>query len=111
MPDLIEHFAACDLAIIQPGLSSVLEIVSLQKPFIYFPLPNHFEQNDISNRLKRRQIGMEMLLEETTPEILGDAIMSNIGVEINYPKMNYQGAKIAAKHIKKIISSIKPQNA
>ena len=106
MPDLIEHFAACDLAIIQPGLSTVNELVALQKPFIYFPIPGHFEQSDISNRLKRRQVGIEMLLEETTPELLGDAILSSLGLEVKYPVMNFQGARVAATHVKKILSTL-----
>jgi len=43
VPRLYEHFAACDLAIVQGGATSTLELTALRKPFIYFPIEGHCE--------------------------------------------------------------------
>ena len=43
--DLYQHLAACDLAIVQGGLTTAMELTANRRPFIYFPLKHHFEQN------------------------------------------------------------------
>ncbi|MFO1297588.1 MAG: hypothetical protein U1F25_14700, partial [Rubrivivax sp.] len=42
--NLFEHLACCDLALVQGGLSTCMELVALKRPFLSFPLRNHFEQ-------------------------------------------------------------------
>ncbi|MFQ6112383.1 MAG: hypothetical protein ACE5LX_10220, partial [Nitrospinota bacterium] len=42
--ELYRHFAASDAAIVQGGWASTLELAALRKPFLYFPLIQHFEQ-------------------------------------------------------------------
>jgi UDP:flavonoid glycosyltransferase YjiC (YdhE family) len=44
LPDLYEHLAVCDLAIVQGGLSTTMELTNARRPFLYCPLANHFEQ-------------------------------------------------------------------
>jgi hypothetical protein len=41
---LFEHLACCDLALVQGGLSSCMELVAMRRPFLSFPLRRHFEQ-------------------------------------------------------------------
>ena len=54
MHDLYRHLAACDLAIVQGGLTTAMELTANQRPFIYFPLKHHFEQNlHVRHRLGR----------------------------------------------------------
>ncbi|MFZ0044925.1 MAG: alpha/beta fold hydrolase, partial [Streptosporangiaceae bacterium] len=43
--DLYRHLAACDLAVVQGGLTTTMELTASQVPFIYVPLRHHFEQN------------------------------------------------------------------
>ena len=43
VPDLYAHLAACDLAVVQGGLSTCMELTAARRPFLYFPLRNHFE--------------------------------------------------------------------
>ena len=50
VPNVIDYFAACDVVVLQPGLSSTMEIIALQKPFIYFPIPQHFEQYEFAKK-------------------------------------------------------------
>ena len=45
VPDLDRHLAACDLALVQGGLTTCMELAAAGTPFLYFPLRNHFEQN------------------------------------------------------------------
>ena len=45
VPDLDRHLAACDLAIVQGGLTTCMELTAAGTCFLYFPLKNHFEQN------------------------------------------------------------------
>ena len=46
--DLYRHLAACDLAIVQGGLTTAMELAANRRPFLYFPLRHHFEQNSTS---------------------------------------------------------------
>src|SRR3712207_8704153 len=44
--DLYRHLAACDLAVVQGGLTTAMELTASKRPFLYFPLRHHFEQKD-----------------------------------------------------------------
>src|SRR5262249_10356192 len=41
--NLYRHLAACDLAVVQGGLSTAMELTCNKRPFLYFPLQHHFE--------------------------------------------------------------------
>jgi Glycosyltransferase family 28 C-terminal domain len=45
VPRLYEHFAASDVAIVQGGGTTTLELTALRTPFIYFPLEDHFRDH------------------------------------------------------------------
>ena len=45
VPDLDRHLAASDVAIVQGGLTTTMELAAAGRPFVYVPLRNHFEQN------------------------------------------------------------------
>ena len=52
VPNLDRHLAACDLALVQGGLTTCMELTAAGTPFLYFPLRNHFEQNyHVAHRL------------------------------------------------------------
>ena len=44
VPNLYRHLGACDLAVVQGGLTTTMELVAARRPFLYFPLRHHFEQ-------------------------------------------------------------------
>lgn len=44
MHNRYEHLACCDLALVQGGLSTTMELVATRRPFLSFPLQRHFEQ-------------------------------------------------------------------
>jgi UDP-N-acetylglucosamine:LPS N-acetylglucosamine transferase len=39
VPELYNHLAACDLAVIQGGLTTAMELTAARRPFLYFPSP------------------------------------------------------------------------
>ena len=73
--DLYRHLAACDLAVVQGGLTTSMELTANRRPFIYFPLRHHFEQNfHVRHRLERYGAGRCMDYETATPETIARAI-------------------------------------
>jgi len=98
VPNLYEYFAACDLAIVQAGGTTTVELTALKRPFIYFPLEEHWEQlGVVVPRLRRHRAGIEMRYYQTTPEKLADAVVRNIGKKIDYADIPVDGARKAAE--------------
>ena len=94
VPDLYEHFAASDLSIVQAGGTSCLELAALNRPFLFFPLAEHFEQAiTVSKKMKRLNAGIRMEFAKTTPQILAEAIWNNLGKEVHYKQPNLGGEK------------------
>jgi UDP:flavonoid glycosyltransferase YjiC (YdhE family) len=100
VPDLWEHFAASDLAIVQGGGTTTVELTALRRPFIYFPLEEHFEQElYVAGRLERQGAGIRMKFSQTTPESLAEVVLSNLGKDVHYPRIPTDGARTAAQII------------
>ncbi len=100
IPDPIRYYAACDLAVIQGGLSTAMELTALGRPFLYFPLKDHFEQQEyVDSRLKWYRAGIRMDFDSTNPSRLVQAIAANIGASVDYRPLNTDGAKKAASMI------------
>ena len=77
-----------------------MELTALGRPFIYFPLKDHFEQQDyVDFRLKRYKAGVRMDFDNTSPFQLAEAIASNMGASVDYRPVNTGGAKKAASMI------------
>ena len=103
LPDLYKHFAASDLAVVQGGFSSTLELTALQRPFIYFPIEGHSEQEYVSNRLMRHKAGIRMDQSKTTPAQLADAVLKHMDDKVNSKKLNTDGARNAAEIIDSLL--------
>jgi UDP:flavonoid glycosyltransferase YjiC (YdhE family) len=97
VPRLHEHLAACDLAVVQAGGTTTLELTALRRPFLYFPLEGHFEQQvHVAERLRRHGAGVRLRYSETTAPLLADAICAHIGAAVTYPPIAVDGATRAA---------------
>ncbi len=97
VPDLYRHLAACDLAVVQGGLTTTMELTALRRPFIYFPLGHHFEQQlHVHHRLRRYGAGMRMEYGDSTPETIAAAIAEQIGRQVDYRPVERGGAARAA---------------
>ena len=104
VPSLYRHFAACDLAIVQAGGTTTLELTALRKPFLYFPIEGHCEQEKyVSERLTRHNAGVKMKLSETCPKDLAEKVVVNLVKKINYAPILVDGARNAARSITELI--------
>lgn len=100
VPDLHEHYAAADLAIVQGGGTTTLELTALRRPFIYFPLEGHCEQEvAVAARLARHRAGERLRCSETTPEALAAAAVRLLGCRPDWPAIPIDGAQRAAELI------------
>jgi len=102
--DLYRHLAACDVAVVQGGLTTAMELTANRRPFLYFPLRHHFEQNfHVRHRLERYGAGRPMDFDEATPELIAEAIAEEIGREVDYRPVETDGAARAAATIAEVL--------
>jgi pimeloyl-ACP methyl ester carboxylesterase/predicted glycosyltransferase len=104
VPDLYRHLAACDLAIVQGGLTTSMELTAGRRPFLYFPLRHHFEQNThVRHRLERYRAGRRMDFETAGPDEIATAIGEEIGRDVDYRPVETDGGATAAAQIAELL--------
>ncbi len=103
VPDLHRHLAACDLAVVQGGLTTTMELVAARRPFLYFPLAHHFEQQvHVPQRLAQygapggEGAGRRMDYAATDPDQLAEVIAAEIDRPVHYRPVETDGAARAA---------------
>jgi pimeloyl-ACP methyl ester carboxylesterase/predicted glycosyltransferase len=102
--ELYRHAAACDVAVVQGGLTTTMELVAAQRPFISIPLASHFEQRfHVRHRLDRYGASAWLDYEEAGPEALADAIAAAIDSTPAYRTIEPGGAARAATLIAELI--------
>ena len=98
--NLYRHLAACDLAVAQGGLTTSMELTANGRPFIYFPLEHHFEQNfHVHHRLQRYNAGRKMDYADSPPDAIAEAIAQEVGREVDYRPVETDGARRAAERL------------
>jgi pimeloyl-ACP methyl ester carboxylesterase/predicted glycosyltransferase len=103
--NLYRHLAACDLAVVQGGLTTSMELTANKRPFLYFPLRDHFEQNfHVRHRLERYGAGRRMVYDDSPPEQIAAAIAQEIGRDVDYRDVETDGARLAAQHIAALLN-------
>jgi predicted glycosyltransferase len=104
VPDLYRHLAACDLAVVQGGLTTTMELAAARRPFLYFPLRNHFEQNrHVRHRLERYGAGRFMDYDASDPGVIATAIAEEIDRPVTSRPVESDGAARAAALIAELI--------
>ncbi len=102
--DLYRHLAACDLAVVQGGLTTTMELTANRRPFLYFPLRHHFEQNfHVRHRLGRYGAGRCMDFDASAPDVIAAAIAEEIGRDVDYRRVESDGAARAAALIAELL--------
>jgi UDP:flavonoid glycosyltransferase YjiC (YdhE family) len=102
--ELYRHLASCDLAIVQGGLTTAMELTAARRPFLYFPLSHHFEQNfHVRHRLGRYGAGRCMDFDTDGPGEIAVAIADEIGRSVDYAPVETDGAARAAKLIAELL--------
>ncbi|HEV7460471.1 MAG TPA: alpha/beta fold hydrolase [Solirubrobacteraceae bacterium] len=105
VPDLYKHLAACDLAVVQGGLTTAMELTAGRRPFIYFPLKHHFEQRiHVAHRLDRYGAGRRMEYDDSPPDAIAAAIVEELGREVDYRPVESDGARRAAASIAELLN-------
>ena len=95
--DLYRHLAVCDLAVVQGGLATAMELTASRRPFLYFPLRGHFEQNlHVRHRLERYRAGRCLDFDAAAPADIAAAIAAEIGRDVDYRPVATGGAARAA---------------
>jgi pimeloyl-ACP methyl ester carboxylesterase/predicted glycosyltransferase len=102
--ELYRHLAVCDLALVQGGLTTCMELAASRRPFIYFPLRHHFEQTfHVHHRLQRYGAGRCMNYEQETTTSIAEAIAQEIGRHVDYRAVETDGATRAAELISALL--------
>lgn len=102
--NLDQHLAACDLALVQGGLTTSMELASAGTPFLYFPLKNHFEQNfHVAHRLEQYSAGRRMSFDKNTAEMIAQAMIQELKSPRISKPVESDGAKRAAAMIAELL--------
>jgi pimeloyl-ACP methyl ester carboxylesterase/predicted glycosyltransferase len=104
LPDLDLHHAACDVAVVQGGLSTTMELTAHGRPFLYFPLGHHFEQQfHVRHRLDRHGAGRAMDFDTADPGVIADALVSELEHPRDYLPVPEGGAERAAELVAEVL--------
>jgi pimeloyl-ACP methyl ester carboxylesterase/predicted glycosyltransferase len=104
VPNLDRHLAACDLALVQGGLTTCMELTAAGTPFLYFPLRNHFEQNfHVAHRLDRYGAGRRMEFASSTPDMIAAAMVAALKMPAMFKPVEADGAARAARMLADLI--------
>jgi hypothetical protein len=81
-----------------------MELTANRRPFIYFPLKHHFEQNfHVRHRLERYGAGRRMDFDDAPATAIAEAIAQEIGTEVDYRPVETDGARRAAQRIAEML--------
>ena len=101
---LYRWMAACDLAVVQGGLSTCMELTAAKVPFIYVPLRHHFEQNiHVHARLARYRAGRRLDYDQLDPGTLAEAMVDELSHPVDYRDVETDGASRAAALISQLL--------
>lgn len=105
LPNLYEHLAACDVAVVQGGLTTCMELTANRRPFVYVPLRHHFEQNiHVRHRLERHRAGQHLDYSRAgDPDALAEEILTASASAVDYLPVRPDGAARAAALLAELI--------
>lgn len=104
--NLFEHLACCDLALVQGGLSTTMELVATRRPFLSFPLQRHFEQC-VHVRRRLANYGADRSVEYAglTPGALAERALEAMHAPVRYRPVETDGAARAARCIAHVLEN------
>jgi UDP:flavonoid glycosyltransferase YjiC (YdhE family) len=104
VPRLDHHLAACDLAVVQGGLATTMELAAAGRPFLYVPLARHFEQQiHVAHRLDRYGVGHRVAFDEASPSRIADVIANELVRPVTAAPIPRDGAARAAAMIAELL--------
>jgi predicted glycosyltransferase len=105
LPDLPLTLAAADLAVVQGGLTTCMELAACRTPFVYVPLRHHFEQQfHVRHRLNRYRAGRHLAYEDASdPDLLADVLVAELARPVDALPVDPSGAARAAAMIAELL--------
>jgi pimeloyl-ACP methyl ester carboxylesterase len=104
--NLFEHLACCDLAMVQGGLSTCMELVATLRPFLSFPLRRHFEQQKhVRRRLANYGADTSVDYAALDPKDLASRALATMHAPVRYRPVETSGASRAAKRIAEVLEN------
>jgi pimeloyl-ACP methyl ester carboxylesterase/predicted glycosyltransferase len=98
VPDHERQLACCDIAVVQGGLTTTMELATAGTRFVYVPLDHHFEQQfHVPHRLRRLGAGVRMDYAGATPESVAALILDRLARPAPAPVGTGDGAERAAE--------------
>ena len=102
--ELHRLLAAGDIAICHGGLSTTMELTAAGRPFLFFPLRDHFEQNHhVTHRLARHGAGRRMDYDRDGPAEIAVALEQELARTPRYRPVPTGGAARAAAMIAELL--------
>ena len=93
VPELHRQLAACDLAVVQGGLTTTMELVAARRPFLYVPLTSTSSSScHVPHRLARYRAGRSLDYADLDPDRLAAAIAEEIDRPVDYRPVPTDGA-------------------
>ena len=97
VPDLHRLPRRRDVALVQGGLTTTMELTAAGRPFVYVPLRHHFEQNvHVRHRLQRYGAGRCVPWPQASPERLAEELAALVGTAPEVAPVDPGGAARAA---------------
>jgi pimeloyl-ACP methyl ester carboxylesterase/predicted glycosyltransferase len=104
--NLFEHLACCDLALVQGGLSTTMELVATRRPFLSFPLRRHFEQCvHVRRRLANYEADRSVEYDSISPAALAEKALAAMHEPVRYRAVETDGAARAAQRIAQVLDN------
>jgi predicted glycosyltransferase len=104
--NLFEHLACCDLALVQGGLSTTMELVATRRPFLSFPLQRHFEQCvHVRHRLANYAADRSLDYATLDPDMLAERALTAMHEPVRYRPVETDGAQRAALRIAQVLDN------
>ncbi len=104
--NLFEHLACADLAMVQGGLSTCMELVATRRPFLSFPLERHFEQCiHVRHRLHNYCADCAVRFKDLSPDELAQRALRKMHEPVAYRSVETDGAARAAKEIVSVMEN------
>lgn len=104
--NLFEHLACSDLALVQGGLSTCMELVATRRPFLSFPLRGHFEQCvHVRKRLANYGADRSVGYTDLTAARLAEKALEAMHAPVRYKPVETDGAARAARRIAEVLDN------
>lgn len=104
--NLFEHLACCDLALVQGGLSTTMELVATRRAFLSFPLQRHFEQCvHVRKRLANYEADRSLDYPTLDPDSLAERALAAMHAPVRYRPVETDGSARAARRIADVLEN------